>query len=372
MRILHVTSVVGVGGAEMALLELVRHQTASGHEVEVAHVRRDTGLGDVFRDAGARVTPLGAERASSLPGAFLRLCALMRDRRPDIVHTHLLKADFLGALAARRLGLTRRLVSSKHNDESALRRRPVQWAHGIISRWAARVVALSRHVGEIVATEGRVPRDRLEVVTYGLDPAPFENARADGIRQGLGLGTDDLVAITVARFAPQKDHAGLLEAACLLRDEHPRLRWLWVGGDPRGDLQKRMERSVAERGMTDRVLFAGIRRDIPALMAASDLFVMPSNWEGLGLVYLEAMATGLPVVANRVSGVPEVVVDGITGILVERGRPGPLAEAIGTLVQDPDLRRALGMAGRQRVRECFSPEAFFSGYDRIYSEIIGP
>ena len=123
--------------------------------------------------------------------------------------------------------------------------------------------------------------------------------------------------------------------------------------------------------MAGRIVFAGIRRDIPELMAASDLFVMPSNWEGLGLVFLEAMAAGLPVVANRVSGVPEVVEDGVTGILVERGQTRQLAEAMGRLAAQPHLRRTMGSAGRARVRECFSLGAFLAGYDRIYEEVTG-
>ena len=151
-------------------------------------------------------------------------------------------------------------------------------------------------------------------------------------------------------------------------DAQPRL--LLVGDDPFGDGRERAERWAKERALGDDCVFCGIRRDVPRLMAASDVFVMSSLWEGLGLVFLEAMATGLPVLGSRVSAIPEVVSEGVTGLLVEPGDPADMAAGMERLLGDAALRAALGAAGPEVVSERFTLDRMVEETLAIYEEIL--
>lgn len=371
MRILHVVTTLDVGGAEMHLLAQVRGQAARGHAVRMAYLKGEGRLADDFRAAGAEQVLRVGQDPRLLPRLWPHL------RWAELVHSHLLKADAATAVAATLAGRRRRLVSGKHNDEQVLRRPLVSLAHGLLGRLPARTIALSDHVGRFVAEHGRVPATRIERVYYGLDPAPFEAAVAAppeqraALRAELGLRSDDVVFVCVARFAPQKAHDVLLRATLAARREAgDGLRLLLVGDDPFGDGRARAEALAGELGLGDGVVFAGIRRDVPAILAACDAFVMASLWEGLGLVFLEAMAAGLPVLATRVSAIPEVIVEGRTGLLVPPGEDGPLAAGMVRLAANPDLRASLGASGRARVRESFGLDRMVEETLAIYANVL--
>ncbi len=367
MKILHVITTLDVGGAEKHLASQVRGQSSRGHEVHIAYLKGEGTLNDEFREAGASAivhVPLG-------PG-ISRLVPQLR--WADIVHSHLLKADMLTALLATLAGRRARLVSGKHNDEQVLMRPLVSFVHGILGNLPKRTIALSDHVARFVARYGKVKPAGLRRVYYGIDRTPFEEAallpqaERDELRAEFGFAPDDVVFICVARFAAQKAHDVLLQAlARALADSPegaPRVRLLLVGGDPFGDGVEKAERWAKDLALGDACVFAGIRHDVPRLMAASDVFTMSSLWEGLGLVFLEAMATRLPVLATSVSAVPEVVIEGETGRLVPPALVGPLAAAMLALAADPEGRAALGEAGHARVVEHF-------GLDRMVDQTLG-
>ncbi len=360
MRILHVITTLDVGGAEMHLLSQVRGQTARGHEVRVGYLKGAGTLADDFRAAGAgwvgKVGPLAIFREA---------------RRAELVHSHLLKADALTAAVATLAGRRRVLVSGKHNDEQVLKRRAVSLVHGILGNLPARTIVLSDHVGRFVAEHGRVRPEKIERIYYGLDPSPFEAESSDRAadRAALGLGADDVVFVCVARFAPQKAHDVLLRAFARARAERDDVRLLLVGDDPFGDGRARAEALARELDLGGAAVFCGIRRDVPALLALSDAFVMASLWEGLGLVFLEAMAAGLPVVATRVSAVPEVVVDGETGLLVPPANEEELSAALLRLAGDAGLRARMGAAGRERVAAEFGLERMVDETLELYRRV---
>ncbi|MBK7642035.1 MAG: glycosyltransferase family 4 protein [Planctomycetes bacterium] len=369
MKILHVITTLDVGGAEMHLLAQVRGQRARGHEPSVAFLKGHGTLAQDFAAAGAS----RVERLPLGPGFPLRLARLARGT--DIVHTHLLKADMAVALCAGSAQARAQLISSKHNDEQVLRRSLVGRIHGWLGNRPARTIALSDHVAGFVERYGRVRREKLVRIYYGLDPAPFEAARAaaaalkNALRASLGFGPQDVVFTCVARFAPQKAHHVLLRALALAREREPRLALLLVGDDPFGEGRVRAEALAAELRLGPRCVFAGIRRDVPALLAASEGFVMSSLWEGLGLVFLEAMATGLPVVASGVSAVPEVVLDGETGLLVPPSDPEALSRALCELARDPERRARMGAAGVRRVRAAFGLERMVEETLAVYRSV---
>jgi len=256
-----------------------------------------------------------------------------------------------------------------------LKRPLVSLVHRVLGRLPARTIVLSDHVGRFFAEHGGVDPSRTRRIYYGVDPGPFQRATAMPeaeklrLRSSLGVAPDDVVFVCVARFAPQKAHAVLLEA--LAKVEPQNVRLLLVGDDPFGNGRALAEGVARELRLGDRALFTGIRRDVPELLAISDGFVMSSRWEGLGLVFLEAMAAGLPVVATRVSAVPEVVVDGETGLLVPVDDPASLAAALTRLAGDADLRRGLGLAGARRVRERFGLGRMVEETLAVYREVRG-
>jgi glycosyltransferase involved in cell wall biosynthesis len=366
VRILHAITTLDVGGAEMHVLAQVRGQTRRGHAVRVVYLKGGGALADEVRSAGAevaeRVGPLGLARHA---------------RWAEIVHSHLLKADALAAVVATLAGRRSGLVASKHNDEQVLRRPLVSLLHGALGRLPRRTIVLSDHVGRFVAEHGRVPLARQARIYYGLDPEPFARAIARGpaarlaLRASLGLAPEDVVFTCVARFAPQKAHAVLLEGFARARKlpGGERLRLLLVGDDPFGPGRQRAEELARSLGLGERVVFAGIRRDVPELLAASDALVMSSLWEGLGLVFLEAMAARLAVLATDVSAIPEVVADGETGLLVGPGDAAALAEAMARLARDPALRERLGAAGQARVRKIFALDRMVEETLAVYREL---
>ncbi len=372
MKILHIITTLDVGGAEMHLLSQVRGQSSRGHEVRVAYLKGQGTLASDFREAGARevlLSPLGS-------GASRILSHLAW---AEVVHSHLLKADMFSAVLATLAGARKKLISGKHNDEQVLKRPLISRIHGVLGNLPQRTIALSDHVGRFVARHGGVQPEKLRRVYYGIDPAPFHEAAEMGaseraeLRESFGFGPDDVVFICVARFAAQKAHDVLLRALALARAtstaDDPQIKLLLVGGDPFGDGQERTQALARELQLEEACIFAGIRRDVPRLMAASDVFVMSSLWEGLGLVFLEAMATQLPVLATRVSAVPEVVIDGTTGVLVPPAEDAPLAEAMRKLSLDPRLREELGRAGLARVAQCFGLDRMVDQTLAIYAEL---
>ena len=369
MRILHVITTLDVGGAEMHLLAQVRGQSARGHAPSVAFLKGHGTLERDFRAAGAREV-VRLALGPSFPWRLARLA-----RGADVLHTHLLKADMAVAASTLVVGGRARLVSSKHNDEQVLRRPLVSRVHGFLGNLPQRTIVLSDHVGRFIAEHGRVDPRKLVRIYYGLDPAPFEAAaQADAaertrLRASLGFAPADVLLVCVARFAPQKAHDVLLSAFARAREREPRLALLLVGDDPFGDNRRKAEALAAQLALGARCVFAGIRRDVPALLAASDVFVMSSLWEGLGLVFLEAMAARLPVVSTRVSAIPEVVREGETGLLVPPADAEALSEALLALCADPALRRRMGERGAARVRQAFGLERMVEETLEVYRSL---
>ena len=371
MKLLHILTTLDVGGAEMHVLTQVRGQCARGHEVRIAYLLGEGTLVPDFEAAGASWVGCVGKG----PGALWKLRPHLR--WSDVAHTHLLRADFLGAAAATLWGRRSRLVAGKHNDEQALTRPMVSRVHGVIGNLPKRTIVLSDHVGRFIEQHGRVKPQRMTRIYYGIDPTPWEEAARLGaeeraaIRAEFGFGADDIVFLCVARFAPQKAHEVLLAAFAQARSlaeergDLPQLRLLLVGDDPFFGHRPKAEAVAQELGLLESgaCVFAGIRRDVPRLIGASDVFTMASRWEGLGLVFLEAMAAGLAVVSTRVSAIPEVVVEDETGLLVPPDDAHALSQALLDLAADPERRAALGEAGRVRVREVF-------GLDRMVEETL--
>jgi len=218
----------------------------------------------------------------------------------------------------------------------------VRWLY---NRVVDAVIAISEGVRAALLRSG-VHADRIRVVPSGIDPAALEAGpeSRSSVRAEWGVDADEVVVLVLGALEKRKGHAVLLDAARRLETGHPGLRYVFAG-----EGSERTALASAAQEVGDRVLFAGFRRDVAACLAAADVVALPSLQEGLGVAALEAMAAGRPVVASRVGGLAEVVVEGETGLFADAGEPGSLATALATLADDAALRARLGESGRRRV-----------------------
>lgn len=280
----------------------------------------------------------------------------------DLVHLHTGRATWLGALAAR---LARRRAITTRRMDKEIRR---GWRTRVVyGRLVDRAVAISSAV-EARLLAGGVRRSRVCRIPSAVDPALLVPRRSrPEVRAELGIGADEFVVLTLAALVPRKGIDVLLEACALLGRDGSSPRLL-VGGD--GPERGRLEARAAVLGLTPRVGFLGHRTDKAELLGACDVFTLPSRLEGLGVAALEAMAAGRAVVASRVGGLAEAVIDGETGLLVPAEDPARLALALARLRDDADLRARLAAGGPRRVANGHLPDQMVDAYVALYREVL--
>lgn len=291
-----------------------------------------------------------------------RLRRLIRALGPDLVHLHSrIGADVMGGIAARLCGVP--VVHTRRVDNPE----PV-WLVALKYRLHDRVIAISEAIGQLLLAEG-LPAGKLRVVRSAVVADDFERPCArQRMLRGLGLDDQALVVGIVAQLIERKGHRFVLDAMPGLINEHPRLQLVLFGKGPlAGQLQERID----AEGLADHVRLAGFRDDLTDILPCLDLLVHPATMEGLGVSLLQASAAGVPIVASRVGGIPEAVRDGVNGVLVPAADVAELGRAIAALLDDGDLRRRLGDAGRALVRDEFSAGAMVDGNLAVYRELLG-
>jgi len=322
----------------------------------------------------ARVQRLGVPlyflgKGDTMSLAVLRkLDALFRQYRPVVVHTHLLALNY-----AYPLMLRYRTPARVHTVHS-LAQRELGVRVGAWVRMLAFRYRLGGVVPVAVADEVRASIQQLygypdpPLIPNGIptdEYAPNPDRRVQW-RQAHGIEPHATVLTHVGRFAPPKNHALLIEAFAQVRSDAP-LYLLLVGG---GELENTVREQVARLGLQERVRFLGVRADVADILRASDVFVLSSRWEGNPMSVMEAMAAGLPVVSTAVGGVPELVQEGATGLLVPSEDAGALAQAMQALVDDPVRRQAMGAAARQHAIARFDIRHTVRGYEQLYEKLL--
>jgi glycosyltransferase involved in cell wall biosynthesis len=373
-----------LGGAERSMLDLLAHLDRSrvvpilatspgGPLVERAQA---LGLQVELLDVAPEVLTLSREEWSRNRWAFAwrargfmkevaRLARLMREQDVAVVHTNTLKAHVLGSLVA----LWARKPIVWHMRDLPSTRGDARALLGVLFKLVKPgILAISRAVADDLPPPMRA---RTRVVYNGIDMAAFDRAAAQPAELPLPPGDGPVIG-TVSHLIPWKGQEIFLRAAAQLLGSHPGWRFVIVGDaifQFRNE-RDRLEALADQLGIRDRVAFAGHREDIPAVMRALDLFVLPSLYEPFGRVLIEAMGARCPIVASRAGGVPEIVLDGETGVLVPPGEPEALADAIADMVIDRARAVQLGAAGRARVEKHFSLEATVEGVLEAY-EVFG-
>ena len=362
VRVMHVLFSLRLGGTEAAVVKLVNGLDRTRVVSAIVGCKRGDGLKE--RLAGDVQVFEFDRRDGNDPMIVAKLMSLFRRERPDIVHTHSWGTLCEGLIAARLAGI-RHIVHGEHGTMDTRRRNVV------IQRWAWRrvdaVLSVSSRLADRMADQIGFARQRIHVIRNGIDTARFRpDLRADA-RASLGLAEGECVIGTVGRLVPVKDQAGLIEALARLKQRGMRFRAL-IAGD--GALRAELEALAAGRGVSECLSFLGARSDVERVLAALDIFVLSSVSEGLSNTILEAMASGVPVVATRVGGAEESVEEGRTGILVPASDPDELAAALAALAADQERRAQFGAAGRLKAEREFSLDAMTAAYTDFYTALV--
>ena len=362
--IAHVLSSFGLGGQESVAVELARLQRRAGHTVLAVSLapHPEGPSAALFREAGvvAATVEKGPRVDASLP---FRLAGYLRGMHTAVVHTHNPHALIYGAPAARLAGAV--AIHSKHGMNPDLPRR--LWLRRLAARFVDAYVAVTPTLKDAALASRDCDATRMHVVPNGIDVqrfSPNSTARRE-VRAELGIPDQAWVVCTVGRLAPEKDQGALVDAMEPLLGEYRRLV---ITGD--GPERAMLETKIARLDGRRYVYLTGARPDVERILAASDAFALTSRTEGLPLVVLEAMATGLPVISTAVGGIPDVIEHRATGLLVSSGGRAPLTRQLDWLSMDTSLSQQIGRAARYQVVKRHSVERMADAYDELYTSAL--
>jgi glycosyltransferase involved in cell wall biosynthesis len=361
LRIVQVVPNLEPGGTQRLVIELVRRTRRSRTCLVVCLDEKGDWALEVERH-GVPVVALN-RRPGFRPALGWQIARLARQHSTDVLHCHHYSAFVYGWMAATLIGAG--VVFTEHgrlSDGPPSRKRRI--INPFLGRAGGMIFAVSGKLREHMIAEG-LPASRIGIIHNGIDPGAMGSPEArEAARRALGLPGDVVVIGTAARFDAVKDIGTLLRAVRHLQDAHPTSRLVLFGDGPE---RLALTLTCSELGLDPVVTFAGYRSDVRQLLPALDIFVNCSTSEGISLTILEAMAAGLPVVGTEVGGNPEIIVAGVTGLLVPTRNPKQLAAALAELSTDRERRAALGAAGRQRLLSAFAIERMIVDYEAQYA-----
>jgi len=362
LRIALMLETDGPGGAENVLFDLAEALRDRGHTVCPIGPEHGNGwLGAKLRASGFETHSF--DQTQMLDWRLIRhLKRLFNDLNVDVIHCHEFVSAIYGGTAAR---LARRPhVLTMHGNQTmcdAWRRRVVlrcafRGSHAVVAVSESTKVQLDRDLG--------LSPESVRVIRNGV---PIRVGQGEGIRQELGMRDGEILILAVGNLLERKGHIFLLRALQKLQEDGLSEPWrLAIAGGRGGEERSKLEAFIAEHGLSERVHILSYRNDIPDLLAAADLFVMPSLWEGLPLSIIEAMLMGVAVIASDTSGIPEAIVSEEHGLLVPPGDADRLAEALGRLLRDTELRKRLASGGRSRALAEFTIDAMADSYENLF------
>jgi len=365
-RLLYLIVDLPVGGAEIHLLNLIRNLDRDRYSPIVLCIGKNGPIGEEIEKEGVPVTEMGLLRkGGGGRGIVMLLREFLRKEKISLVHSHLYHANYFGRLAAFRERIP--AVCTIHNTYASpkVHRR-------LINRWlarkTARIIAVSVPVRDDILRYDGVDPSKVIVIPNGVDPDSFDIplTRVEA-RERLGIPADHFLIGTVGRLEEQKGLQYLVDAVRILR-EGGRKAFLLVAGS--GREEARLREQATRGGVEDAVFFLGTRTDVPELYRAMDVFALSSLWEGGPITLLEAMASGLPVVATPVGFVPEVVREGVNGFLVPARDPVTLAKALWRVHEDPAMAESAGREGKGTVRERYTHRHLAEKVMTVYEEVL--
>jgi glycosyltransferase involved in cell wall biosynthesis len=360
-KILLLTTDTRIGGAERMILGLADHLDRNRFVLEVATLLDRGTLLAMLQAKGVRTHSAGFRGRWDTRGISM-LKRIVTRADPDVLHTSLFHANVAGRLVGSLCGVPK-IISTQHGIDKW--RKP--W-HNLADRLTAkacwRVTAVSGATREVLAGEVGIPEDKIVVIRNGVDVSLFSPGKTEYMD---GAGRSPLRVGCVATLKRVKGHRVLLNATKRLIDDGLAVELILVG---EGELKDALIREAGRLGIRDRVEFSGNVDDVPSVLSTFDLFVLPSLEEGLPMSILEAMAAGVPVVATRVGGIPELIKNGKEGVLVEPGDAEELASAIENVLSSPELARSMAEEARRKTNREFSVERMVREYESLYQEAL--
>jgi glycosyltransferase involved in cell wall biosynthesis len=380
IRVLHVITRLERGGAPAVLLEVLRRCDTSQFEHHIAAGLSQVPEDDMIsfaKDTGFRVVVIPSLIRDIHPffdiHALSKLYFLILRGRYDIVHCHTSKGGFIGRLAAR-LANVKCIIYSPHGDIfegyfGKIKTRFFIWLERFSARFTDKIITLTKSGIEPYLRAGIGQKSQFDYIYNGIDVKNLRKRKVGRIqkRQEIGIEDDCFLIVTAGRLVPVKGYTYLITAIAQVITEIPNIRLVFLGD---GELRGELSGQVKTLGLGKHVLFLGMRNDVPETISCSDLFVLPSINEGFGVVLLEAMAMKCPIVATNVGGVPEVVLDGETGILVPPGDPAQLSEGIIRLARDHALAARMAEHGYRRLMACFDIRETVAKTEHLYKELL--
>ncbi len=354
------------GGAERALVQLVTRLDRRRWEPVVYCLAGEGELVAELKSHGIPVTCLGARGVGSL-SVIPRLSSLLRKQRPAILQTFLYHANIVGRIAGR-MARVPHVVAGIRVAEQRSRFR--LWLDRKTDRWVERHVCVSEAVAKFSIERGRLPAEKIAVIANGVDAERYQTAAAADTTQ-FGIPAGAPIVLFVGRLDAQKGPLDLLHALRLLSARHDDVHALFVG---EGSLREEMEAAIRASEFQQRVHLIGWRNDVPELMKAASCLVLPSYWEGMPNVILEAMASGLPVIATEVEGTTELLQrggkSGELGLLVPVGSPAMLAEGIEQILTRSDECKAMATESQLHVSSNLTWDMTATAYDQLYRDLL--
>jgi glycosyltransferase involved in cell wall biosynthesis len=366
IKVVHIVPTLGPGGAERMVVHIARGLDRRRFDVAIVSLWRRLGspLEQMLDESDVEVIYLGKDRGFDWR-MYPRLHRILSGQRPDVVHTH---------LAVLRYALpfwkwfkrTSRWVHTVNNIAECEVEPKARWIQRRAFDSGVLPIAVSREVADSMRRLYGIEQCQViwNCIPTGVYGAPVTSRSEWRAREGFA--DDDLLIVCVARLDAQKNHALLLDAFAQRPARYHKAHLVLVGDGPlRPDLEQRAQRL----GVANQIHFLGVRSDIPDVLAAMDVFVLSSDYEGSPLCVVEAMAAGLPVVSTRAGGVPELVEDGREGMLVQPGDVNGLSAAMTFLAEHPDARRSMGMAGSRKARDTFDVSVMIGAYEGLYDTL---
>jgi glycosyltransferase involved in cell wall biosynthesis len=360
LKIVHLVTSLEVGGAQHNMLLGLPRLDRDRYEHHIVSIMNRMQMRQQFLKAGIGVHTLGLSHKTDL-AVTLRLRSLLKQLQPDILHTYLIHGNVLGRIVGRLVGVPAIIGSELTIGQAGRLGRLVT---KLTNPLTDAVEVNSETGGKAIVADLGVQPEKVEVVLPGLDLEAFGGSEGRAaIRSELGLDTKQHLVLYIGRLRPVKGVDYGIKAFAQALSEQPDMHMALAG---EGEQRQQLENLTAELGISEKVTFLGIRNYLVDVLSAADSVLMPSLTEGFPRVAIEAMASSKPVVATRVGGTPEAIIDGQTGILVPPKDIDAMASAITRLVTDTDLQSRLGSSARLRTEEHYSATSYVARLDEMY------
>lgn len=367
IRVLHCLQQVGSGGVEQRRLLLARGLDPTCYEQHLLCTGAVGGLPEQFSELGCLISEIGEFKSVFDFERFSKALRVVQEFRPDIIHGAVFEGVAVAAVAGT-LGKVPVIIGEETSDPKNR-----SWKGDLLYRFYSafthHMVAVSPATESYLCNRIKIPSRKVSTIWNGVsEKSSPDPALVESIRSFHGIKIDDFVIGVVCRLVDHhKRVSDLIHAVSQLKGQNPRVKLLVVGDGP--DMLALQEMAV-KKGVLENVVFCGYQSDTRPYYEIMDAFVLASAYEAFGLVLVEAMYAGLPVIATRVGGIPMVVEEGSTALLVDSGSPNQISQAVLRLIREPALRSNLGQAGLKRARECFSEKRYVSDVDALYQRLL--